>query len=174
MFFCLNGKTLDTVLKSTHLPKTSPMVKTLLPPLSASRNFEFIGSHKDDSLVIGNYGDAKLVAKGSFDLSGLVYCSKNTVEISVEGEGTISLRGVCRKVVIRGVRGNTLLDLSQLSSKFIWCESVKDQAVIKLGPTKVIELISLDNEAAVHYDGKAILMNYALRGNSKIHGTKEN
>ena len=148
------------------------MVKTLLTPLSASRNFEFIGTHKDDSLVIGNYGDAKVVAKGNFDLSGLVYCSKNTVEISVEGEGEIALRGVCKRVLIRGVRGNTVLDLSQLTSKFIWCESVKDNAVIKLGPTKIIELISLDNEAAVHYDGKAVLMNYALRGNSKIHGNK--
>ncbi|HEY0654707.1 MAG TPA: hypothetical protein VGD65_16335 [Chryseosolibacter sp.] len=150
------------------------MVKTLLPPLSASRNFEFIGNHKDDSLVIGNYGDAKVVAKGNFDLSGLVYCSKNSVEISAEGEGTLSLRGVCKRVIIRGVRGNTVLDLSQLTSKFIWCESVKDKVVIKLGPTKVIELISLDHEAAVHHDGKAVLMNYALRGNSKIHTQKGN
>lgn len=146
------------------------MVKTLLPPLSASRNFEFIGTHKDDSLVIGNYGDARVIAKGNFDLSGLVFCSKNTVEISVEGEGEIALRGVCKRVVIRGVRGNTVLDLSQLTSKFVWCESVKDNAVIKLGPTKIIELISLDNEATVHYDGRPVLMNYALRGNSKIHG----
>lgn len=149
------------------------MVKTLLPPLSASRYFEFIGSHKDDSLVIGNYGDAKLVAKGNFDLSGLVYCSKNTVEISADGVGTVTLRGVCKRVLIRGVRGNTVLDLSQLSSKYVWCESVKDQAIIKLGPTKIIELISLDNEAAVHYDGKAVLMNYALRGNAKIHKEKD-
>ena len=150
------------------------MVKTLLPPLSASRNFEFIGDYKDDSIVIGNYGDAKFIAKGNFDLSGLVFCSKNTVEISLEGEGKVSLRGVCKKLVIRGIRGNTTLDLSQLSSKLIWCESIKDQAVIKLGPTKVIELISLDNNASVHYDGKAVLMNYVLRGNSRIHSNKEN
>ena len=37
------------------------MVKTLLPPLSASRNFEFIGDHHDDGIVIGNYGDVKFV-----------------------------------------------------------------------------------------------------------------
>jgi hypothetical protein len=150
------------------------MVKSLLPPISASRNFQFIGDHKDDSIVIGNYGDARFVAKGNFELSGLVFCSKNTIEISLEGSGTVSLRGVCKKVIIRGVRGNTVLDLSQLSAKFIWCESVKDQAVIKLGPTKVIELISLDHDASVHYEGKPVLMNYALRGNSKIHGHKDN
>lgn len=150
------------------------MVKTLLPPLSASRNFEFIGDHKDDGIVIGNYGDAKLVAKGNFDLSGLVFCSKNNVEISLEGNGTVTLRGVCKKLVLRGIRGNLTLDLSQLSSKFIWCESIKDQAVIKLGPTKIIELISLDNNAAVHYEGKPVLMNYVLRGNSQIHGHREN
>lgn len=149
------------------------MVKTLLPPLSASRNFEFLGDQKDDSIVIGNYGDAKLVAKGNFDLSGLVYCSKNSVEISLEGNGTVTLRGVCKKLILRGIRGNVTLDLSRLSSKFIWCESVKDQAIIKLGPTKVIELISLDNDASVHYDGNPVLMNYVLRGNSKIHGHRE-
>ena len=129
------------------------MVKTLLPPLSASRNFEFIGDHKDDAIVIGNYGDARLIAKGNFDLSGLVFCSKNYVEISLEGNGTVVLRGVCKKLILRGIRGNITLDLSQLSSKFIWCESVKGQTVIKLGPTKVIELISLDNDASVHYEG---------------------
>ncbi len=150
------------------------MVKTLLPPLSASRLFEFIGDHKDDSIVIGNYGDAKLVAKGRFELSGLVFCSKNNLEISIDGTGTISLRGVCKKLIIRGIRGKVTLDLSQLTAKFVWCESVKDEAQIKLGPTKIIELISLDNEASVHYEGKPVLMNYALRGNSKIHGHREN
>lgn len=150
------------------------MVKTLLPPLSASRNFEFTGDQKDDSIVIGNYGDAKFVAKGNFELSGLVFCSKNTLEISLNGTGTVSLRGVCKKLIIRGIRGNVTLDVSQLSSKLVWCESVKDETTIKLGPTKVIELISLDNNSVLHIDGKPVVMNYVLSGNSKIYGNLEN
>jgi hypothetical protein len=64
------------------------------------------------------------------------------------------------------------MDLSNLTSKVVWCESVKDNAMISLGPTKVIELISLDNEAVVRYEGKPVLLNYSLRGNARIEGWK--
>jgi len=144
------------------------MVKTPL----LSRKIEFIGDHKDDSIVIGNYGDVRFFAKGNFDLSGLIYCGKNTVEISLEGDGVVSFKGICKKLLIRGIRGNCTLNLSDLTSHTVWCESVKGNAVITLGPTKLIELISLDNEAVVKYDGKPVLLNYSLRGNSKIEGWK--
>lgn len=42
-----------------------------------------------------------------------------------------------------------------------------------LGNVKVIELISLDHEAIVKYEGKPVLMNYSLRGNARIEGWKE-
>jgi hypothetical protein len=150
------------------------MIKTALKPAAPLRNIEFIGEHKDDSIVIGNYGDVKFVAKGNFDLSGLIYCGKNTVEINLEGEGIVSFKGVCKKLMIRGVRGNCTLDLSNLTSQVIWCESIKDNSVITLGPTKLIELISLDNEAIVKYEGKPVLLNYSLKGNSRIEGWKGN
>ena len=146
------------------------MLKTLTPPQSSSRKIEFIGTHKDDSIVIGNYGDAKFMAKGTFDLSGLIFCSKSTVEISLEGEGNVSFRGICKKLIIKNIRGNCTLDLRGMTTKRIWCESIKNNAVINLGTTKVIELISLDDEAVVTYDGKPVLMNYSLRGNSRIEG----
>jgi hypothetical protein len=139
------------------------MQKTTKP-----RRIEFIGNHKNDSIVIGNYGDVRLVAQGNFDLSGLIYCGKNTVEINLSGDGTISFSGVCKKLMIRGIEGNCTLNLSNLSSDTVWCESVKGSSVINLGPTRLIELISLDNEAVVRYPGKALLLNYSLRGNSKI------
>lgn len=142
--------------------------KGILPP----RKIEFIGDHKDDSIVIGNYGDVKLVARGTFELAGLIYCGKNTVEISLEGDGIVTFKGVCKKLMIRGVRGNCTLDLRNLTSKIVWCESVKDNAKITLGPTKTIELISLDNNAVVKYDGNPILLNYSLRGNARIEGLK--
>jgi hypothetical protein len=148
------------------------MIKTALKPAAPPRNIEFIGEHSDDSIVIGNYGDVKFVAKGNFNLSGLIYCGKNTVEINLEGAGTVSFKGVCKKLMIRGVRGNCTLDLSNVTSQVIWCESIKDNAIITLGPTKLIELISLDNEAIVKYEGKPVLLNYSLKGNSRIEGWK--
>lgn len=148
------------------------MVKTATKIPPSSRKIEFIGEHKDDSIVIGNYGDVKVVAKGIFDLSGLIYCAKNTVEINLEGDGIVSFKGICKKLMIRGIRGNCTLDLSGLTSQSIWCEAVKDNAIITLGTTKVIELISLDNEAVVKYGGKPVLLNYSLRGNSRIEGWK--
>ena len=148
------------------------MIKTATKTTTSLRNIEFIGEHKDDSIVIGNYGDAKVVARGIFDLSGLIYCGKNTVEITVDGDGSVCFRGVCRKLIIRGIRGNCTLDLSGLTTQQVWCESVKDNAVITLGITKVIELISLDGDAVVKYEGKPILLNYSLRGNSRIEGWK--
>jgi hypothetical protein len=58
------------------------MIKTAVTATTPSRKIEFIGAHKDDSIVIGNYGDVQFVAKGNFDLSGLIYCGKNTVEFN--------------------------------------------------------------------------------------------
>ena len=146
----------------------------MVKPFSKARNFEFIGDHNNDSIVIGNYGDAKITAIGNFNLSGIIYCGKSTIEFNMAGDGAASFTGVCRKLMIRGMDGNCTLDLSQLSADIVWCESVKGNSLIILGPTRLIELINLDNEAVVKYEGKPLLMNYSLRGNSKILGWKEN
>jgi hypothetical protein len=139
-----------------------------------SRRIEFIGTYKDDSIVIGNYGDARFIAQGNFELSGLIFCSKNTVEININGEGTVAFRGVCKRLVVKNVRGNCTLDLTGMTTERVWCESVKDSAVITLGTTRIIELISLDDEAVVKYAGRPVLLNYSLRGNSRIEGWMEN
>lgn len=144
------------------------MIKTLPKP----RKFEFIGNHSDDSIVIGNYGDARFIAKGSFNLSGLIYCARNTVEINLSGDGIVTFKGVCKKLLIRGIEGNCTLDLSNVTADLVWCESVKGACVVILGQTKVIELISLDHDAIVRYPGKPLLLNYSLRGNSRIESWK--
>jgi hypothetical protein len=132
------------------------------------RKIEYIGNHSNDSIVIGNYGDVKFVAQGNFNLSGLIYCGKSTVEITLSGEGVVSFNGICRRLMIRGIDGNCILNLSNLTCEVVWCESVKGNAIINLGPTRLIELISLDHEAVVRYPGNPVLLNYSLRGNSKI------
>ena len=146
------------------------MVKTTTKP----RNIEFIGDHKNDSIVVGNYGDAKITAKGNFSLSGIIFCGKSTVEFNMAGAGDASFTGVCKRLMIRGMDGNCRLDLSKLTSDVVWCESVKGNSVVILGPTRLIELINLDNEAVVKYEGKPLLLNYSLRGNSRIIGWTSN
>jgi hypothetical protein len=148
--------------------------KTTTKNAIPSRRIEFIGSYKDDSIVIGNYGDARFIAQGNFELSGLIFCSKNTVEINLDGEGMVAFRGVCKRLVVKNVRGNCTLDLTGMTTERVWCESIKDSAVITLGTTRIIELISLDDEAVVKYGGRPVLLNYSLRGNSRIEGWMEN
>ena len=144
----------------------------MVKSFAKARNIEFIGDHRNDSIVIGNYGDAKITAIGNFNLSGLIYCGKNTVEFNMNGAGEASFTGVCKKLMIRGMDGNCTLDLSQLTCDTVWCESVKGNSVIILGTVRLIELINLDNEAVVKYEGKPLLLNYSLRGNSRIMGWK--
>jgi len=135
---------------------------------ASPRTIEYIGTHVNDSIVIGNYGDVKFVAQGNFNLSGLIYCSKNTVEINLSGDGVVSFNGICRRLLIRGIEGNCTLNLTNLTAERVWCESVKGSSIVNLGPTRLIELISLDHEAVVRYPGNPVLLNYSLRGNSKI------
>ena len=144
------------------------MVKSIAKP----RNIEFIGDYREDSIVIGNYGDAKITAIGNFSLSGMIYCGKSTIEFTMAGEGKALFTGVCKKLMIRGMDGNCTLDLSRLTCDVVRCESVKGNSLVILGPMRLIELISLDNDAVVKYEGKPVLLNYSLRGNSRILGWK--
>jgi hypothetical protein len=148
------------------------MENTIVKTGLLQRKIEFVGNHKDDSIIIGNYGDVQLIAKGEFELSGLIYCAKNTVELNLEGTGVVTFKGVCKRLLIRGMFGDVSLDLTHLTSRSVWCESIKGNSRITLGPTKVIELISLDQNAVVKYEGKPALLNYSLRGNSRIEGWK--
>src|SRR5438105_4622856 len=84
-------------------------------PFPLIRNLEFVGTHQTDSIVLGNYGDAKVTAKGNFQLSGIVLCRKNTFEIDMEGTGTISFKGRCDNLVIQHIGGECTLDLSDLA-----------------------------------------------------------
>jgi hypothetical protein len=136
------------------------------------RRIEFIGDFQNDSIVVGNYGDAIMVAEGKFRLSGLIYCGKNTLELQVCGDGSITFKGICKKLLIRRLEGNCVLDFSNLTAERVWCESVKGNTIVTLGPTKTIELLSLDGDAVVRYDGNPLLLNYSLRGNSRIENLR--
>jgi hypothetical protein len=131
------------------------------------RKIEFDGNHKNDSLLIGNFGDVEFTAKGIFDLSGIIYSKKN-VEFTVVGDGLIRFHGVCRKIIIHMVKGNCVLDFSKLTSKEVTCISLRDKSKTMVGPTKIISRANLQDEAILTYDSKARLENFSILGNSRI------
>ncbi len=133
--------------------------KIYLPP-PESRNLEFIGNHKTDSILLGDYGDAKLVAKGNFNLSGIALCRKSTLEITMEGTGSIVLNGRCKNLVIQTISGDCTLDLTDLACKKIRCLSAIGKATIILGRTKEIEQMILGPDAIVRYADGSLLSEF--------------
>jgi hypothetical protein len=131
------------------------------------KKIEYEGHHKTDSLLIGNFGDVEFIAKGNFDISGMIY-SKKTVEFTVIGNGTIRFNGFCKKIIIHLVKGECTLDLSALSSKEVCCISLRDRSQIWLGPTKVITRANVQDEAIFKYASKPVLKSYSVIGNAKI------
>jgi len=152
-------------LDTDGLPKK--IRKAMIKPAS-ERNFEFIGDHQNDSILVGNYGDAKITAIGDFNLSGLIYCRQSTVEIILSGQGTARFSGICKKLVIQRVEGNCILDLSDIACQTVRCEIVKGKSVVLFGHIKFIELITVDDEASVRYAGKPLLLNHSLYSNTEM------
>ena len=132
-----------------------------------TRKIEFDGNHKSDSLLIGNFGDVEFTAKGTFELSGMIY-SKRNVEFTIIGDGLVRFHGSCGKIIIHMVKGNCILDFSKLTSKEVTCISLRDKSKTIVGPTKVISRATLQDEAILEYDSKARLESYSMVGNSRI------
>ena len=130
--------------------------KIYLPP-PESRKLEFIGDHKTDSILLGDYGDAQLTAKGNFNLSGIALCRKSTLEVCMEGTGSIILNGRCKNLLIQNISGDCTLDLTDLACKNIRCLSAIGKATIILGRTKEIEQMILGPDVVVRYaDGSPL------------------
>ena len=128
---------------------------------------EFEGDHKSNSLLIGNFGDVEIFAKGVFDLSGMIF-SKKTVEFTVIGTGNIRFHGSCKKLIIHLVKGECILDLSALSSKEVICVSLRDKSRTMIGPTKIITRANVQDEAVFHYKNNSLLQDYSIVGNARI------
>jgi hypothetical protein len=135
--------------------------------LLKSRRIEFQGEHRNDSLLIGNHGDVEFIATGNFDLSGMIY-SKRTVEFTLIGNGLIKFSGFCKNVIIHLVKGDCILDLSDLSSKEVCCFSLRDRSRISIGPTKVISRANVQDDAIFHYASRPLLRSYSVVGNARI------
>jgi hypothetical protein len=140
--------------------------------LKQPRKIEFDGDHKNDSLLIGNFGDVEFTAKGTFELSGMIY-SKRNVEFTVIGDGVIRFHGVCKKIIFHLVKGNCTIDLSRLTTREVVCFSLRDSSRIMLGPTRVIHRANLQDEAILTYSSNTLLQNYSVLGKSRIELVEE-
>lgn len=139
----------------------------LMKETKPTRKIEFDGNHKNDSLLIGNFGDVEFTARGTFDLSGMIF-SKQNVEFTVIGDGSIRFHGVCRNIIIHLVKGNCTIDFSRLTSKAVTCISLRDSSRTMLGPTRIIQRANLQDEAVLTYSGNTFLQNYSVLGKSRI------
>ena len=86
----------------------------------SSRNIEFIGEHKNDSIVIGNYGDARFTAKGNFTLSGIIFCRRSTV-VTLPGQAALHLQVPARRSLFRELMAIVHWILARSRAKwYVW------------------------------------------------------
>jgi hypothetical protein len=132
------------------------------------QNFSFKGDIKDDSILIGSHGDAKVVIEGSFDLSGIVYCPKYTLTLSIEGNGTIAFRGICNRIIIKRMSGECVLDLRDLTCKELRCESIRKKSKIIAGKTRVVTRANLFDEAILQLSDRPLITSFVTSDDSQI------
>jgi hypothetical protein len=132
------------------------------------QRINFTGNTKEDSLVVGSHGDAVITVDGNFELSGIIYCPKFSVTLAIKGDGKICFRGKCNRVIIKKMDGNCTLDLSDLTCKELRCESIRGQATVITGKTRVITQANLSDEAELHIPERRLVTNSYTTGSSKI------
>jgi hypothetical protein len=132
------------------------------------QQFSFRGETKDDSVLIGSHGDATMTIEGTFELSGIVYCPKYTLKLSIEGNGTIAFRGICDRIVIKKMSGNCTLDLRDLTCKELRCESMRKKAKILAGKTRVVTRANLADDAILQLNDRALITSSVTSGNAQI------
>lgn len=128
----------------------------------------FIGDTKREDLLIGSHGNTEIKVTGNFQLSGIVYCPKYTITLNVKGDGKISLRGKCYRIVIRKMQGDCLLDLSEVTYRELNCESLGGKAVVIAGNTRAITPAFLSDDAVLQINEHQLIFNHVKSGNSKI------
>jgi hypothetical protein len=132
------------------------------------QRINFSGDINEDSLVVGSHGDAVITVDGKFNLSGIIYCPKYNVTLFIKGSGKISFRGKCHTVIVKKMDGQCTLDLSDLTCKELRCESLRGQATVITGKTRVITQANLSDEAVLHVAERPLITNSYTTGSSKI------
>lgn len=139
--------------------------------LIRKQHFIFKGDTRDDALLIGSHGDASILIRGNFELSGIVYCPKYTLTLTIDGTGTVAFRGICNRVVIKRMSGSAIFDLRDLTCKELRCESVKKNSKVLAGKTRVVSKANLFDDAILQLTDKPLITSASLSGKARIiHG----
>lgn len=144
--------------------------------MAAGRKQQYIfkGDTNEDSLLIGSHGDASVVIEGNFDLSGIVYCPKYTVTLSITGTGVIAFRGIANRIVIKKITGDCVLDLRDLTCKELRCESARKKSKVLVGKTRVVTKANLYDEAILKLSDRPLITSSITNGSSQIiQGTSD-
>lgn len=129
---------------------------------------EFTGNVEHDDLLIGSHGNTDIKIKGEFQLSGIIYCPKYTVTLDIKGDGKISFRGKCYRIIIKQMQGDCTLDLTDVTYKELHCQSLKGRSVVIAGNARAITPAILSDEAVLHVNERQLIFNPVTSGNSKI------
>jgi hypothetical protein len=108
---------------------------------------------EEKSLVIGNHDHVQLVVRGDFVIDGLVYCPRYSLGLSLQGEGSVTLHGICRRVILRKVNGNCLVNLEELLVRELSCEDLGPNSILRMQTPRVILERNIHASAEVFFDG---------------------
>ena len=126
------------------------------------------GDVRQDDLLIGSHGDTDIKVKGNFQLSGIIYCPKYTVTLNIKGDGRISFRGKCHSIIIKKIKGDCTLDLSEVTYKELQCVSLQGKSVVMAGNARAITPAILADDATLHVHERQLIFNPVITGNSRI------
>jgi hypothetical protein len=128
----------------------------------------FTGEVDQDDILIGSHGNTDVQVKGNFQLSGIIYCPKYTVTLSINGSGRIAFRGKCYRIIIKKMEGDCTFDLSEVTYKELHCQSLKGRSIVIAGNTRAITPAILSDDAVLHVTGHQLIFNPVTSGNAKI------
>jgi len=129
---------------------------------------EFTGDVELDDLLIGSHGNTDIKISGTFRLSGIMYCPKYTVTLDIKGDGHMSFRGKCDRIIIRSMQGDCTLDLTDVTYKELHCLSLKGKANVLAGNARAITPAILADDAILHVHERQLIFNPMTSGNAKI------
>jgi hypothetical protein len=127
------------------------------------RRIIFNGHSYEKSLVIGNHDHIQLVAKGSFDLEGLIYCPKFSLELILQGEGALKLHGVCKRLVIKRVTGNIVMEMGAVRIQELSSVDLGGSSVLRMSTPKLVLEKNVHESAEIFFDGKKQRIKQSLR-----------
>jgi hypothetical protein len=132
------------------------------------RKFLFSGNVAADDILIGNHGNASLIARGHFNLSGILYLLDGKAEFTVDGSGQITFVGKCKHLVIKKAYGDCILDFSEVRCDLITCVLVSGQVTVLVGETKRIDITVMNEEATLKINSNPLVTVHCLDHNARI------